>query len=231
VEPIMKKLLIVPVLAIAGAVVFSARGQQAKSDNVVVTLCDGVTQMELKGVKEGDRVDRGRAQGFANLFMAEWRKKHPEAPWIMAQAKPAAQTQEVRNPVKNPASPTKAAPPAKQSEIYSRFSARDEFVWKSELDKLVQEGDRIFHNAEAFGGTVGVSCDMCHPHAANTHPETYPKYQVQLQRVALLRDMINWCIQHPTKGKPLPDDDQRLRAMEAYILWQRKGKAIEPGKH
>ena len=23
---------------------------------------------------------------------------------------------------------------------------------------------------------------MCHPDAANTHPETYPKYQVQLQR-------------------------------------------------
>ena len=81
------------------------------------------------------------------------------------------------------------------------------------------------------GGTVGVSCDMCHPHASNTHPETYPKYQIQLQRVALLRDMINWCIQQATKGKPLDDDDPRLRAMEAYILAQRKGKAIEPGKH
>lgn len=43
--------------------------------------------------------------------------------------------------------------------------------------------------------------------------------------------MINWCIQHPAKGKPLADDDPRLRAMEAYILAQREGKAIEPGKH
>ena len=34
-----------------------------------------------------------------------------------------------------------------------------------------------------------------------------------------------------TKGKPLADDDPRLRAMEAYITWQRKGKDIEPGKH
>jgi thiosulfate dehydrogenase len=52
-----------------------------------------------------------------------------------------------------------------------------------------------------------------------------------LQRVALLRDMINWCIENPTKGKPLPDDDVRLRAMEAYIMAQRKGIAMAPGKH
>ncbi|MCP5111623.1 MAG: hypothetical protein GY953_12390 [bacterium] len=38
-------------------------------------------------------------------------------------------------------------------------------------------------------------------------------------------------IQHATKGKPLPDDDSRLRAMEAYILAQQEGKAIAPGKH
>jgi hypothetical protein len=71
---------------------------------------------------------------------------------------------------------------------------------------------------------------MCHPNAANTHPETYPKYQVQMQKVALLRDMINWCIEHPTKGKPLADDDPRLRAMEAYIMMQRKWKGNGAGK-
>ena len=87
------------------------------------------------------------------------------------------------------------------------------------------------HDAKAFGGTVSVSCDMCHPNGANTHPETYPKYQVQMHKVALLRDMINWCIQHATKGKPLADDDPKLRAMEAYILSTRTGKAMEPGKH
>lgn len=64
---------------------------------------------------------------------------------------------------------------------------------------------------------------MCHP---NTHPETYPKYQVQLHRVALL-----WCIENPTKGKPLADDDTRLRAMEAYIMSTRKGVPTAPGKH
>jgi thiosulfate dehydrogenase len=202
-----------------------------KDKNVVVTLCDGVTKMELQGVKPGDEVDRARAQGFANQFMDIWRKNHPGQPWLMAQAAPPKPAPPARNPVKNPAASTKPAEPPKQSEIYNRFGPRDEFVWKTELEKFVKEGDRVFHDAKAFGGTVGVSCDMCHPNASNTHPETYPKYQVQLQRVALLRDMINWCIQNPTKGKPLADDDPRLRAMEAYIVWQRRGKDIEPGKH
>ena len=72
---------------------------------------------------------------------------------------------------------------------------------------------------------------MCHPDASNTHPETYPKYQVQLQRVALLRDMINWCIENPVKGKIMDPNDVRLRALEAYILEQRKGVALAYGKH
>ncbi|MCB9587834.1 MAG: hypothetical protein H6718_20690 [Polyangiaceae bacterium] len=71
---------------------------------------------------------------------------------------------------------------------------------------------------------------MCHPHAANTHPETYPKFQPQLGRVALLRDMINWCIQHPVRGKPFDADDPRMRAMESYILAQRAGKSLQYGK-
>lgn len=76
-----------------------------------------------------------------------------------------------------------------------------------------------------------MSCDMCHRHAANTDPETYPKYQAQLGRVALLRDMINWCIEHPVRGKALATEDPQMRAMEAYILAQRKGRALEYGKH
>jgi cytochrome c len=43
--------------------------------------------------------------------------------------------------------------------------------------------------------------------------------------------MINWCIENPMKGKPLAADDERMRAVEAYILSTRKGAAIEPGKH
>jgi thiosulfate dehydrogenase len=91
-------------------------------------------------------------------------------------------------------------------------------------------GEKLHHDVRLAADNT-VSCEMCHPNAANTDPETYPKYQVQLQRVALLRGMINWCIQHATKGQPLEDNDPTLRAMEAYITAQRKGEVLEPGKH
>jgi len=114
---------------------------------------------------------------------------------------------------------------------YGAFSERDERIWAESTQAFVEEGNRIFHDADALGGTIAVSCDMCHPDAANTHPETYPKYQVQLGRVALLRDMINWCIQNPVRGKPLADDDPKMKAMEAFIFARRKGAKLEYGKH
>ncbi|MBN1488321.1 MAG: hypothetical protein JXA69_00260 [Phycisphaerae bacterium] len=78
---------------------------------------------------------------------------------------------------------------------------------------------------------MAVSCDMCHPDGSNTHPETYPKFQTQLGRVVLLRDMINWCIENPVRGKRFEPDDAKMRALEAYIYAQRKGTPLEYGKH
>jgi thiosulfate dehydrogenase len=72
---------------------------------------------------------------------------------------------------------------------------------------------------------------MCHPSAAGTHPETYPKFQTQLKKVALLRDMVNWCIINPLEGKELAADDERMKALEAYILASRAGKKLDAGKH
>jgi len=72
---------------------------------------------------------------------------------------------------------------------------------------------------------------MCHPHASNTHPETYPKFQTQLGRVVLLRDMIHWCIEQPVRGKHLEPDDPAMRALEAYIMAQRSGTPMNYGKH
>ena len=77
------------------------------------------------------------------------------------------------------------------------LEARDAERWPS-------TGSTVFHSGDELGSTIAVSCDMCHPDAANTHPETYPKFQAQLGRVALLRDMINWCIEHPVRGSRSP---------------------------
>ena len=79
--------------------------------------------------------------------------------------------------------------------------------------------------------TNGVACAQCHPKAADTHPETYPKFQQQLGRVVVMSDMINWCIMNPLEGDPLELDDPRLVAMEAYAYWERRGVPLAPGKH
>jgi len=120
-------------------------------------------------------------------------------------------------------------PPIELVKGKSDYGPRDHAIWKAELDKLVKEGDRLFHSDEI--GTNGIACAMCHPNASNTHPETYPKYQIEMKKLALLRDMVNWCIENPLEGKKLADDDPKMRALEAYILSQRNGAKIEVGKH
>ena len=73
-------------------------------------------------------------------------------------------------------------PRPRPSRASPRSSPRaTSMLWKREEKKWIDEGYKAFHNAKALGGTIGVSCDMCHPDASNTHPETYPKYQAQTQ--------------------------------------------------
>jgi len=245
-------LLAVPAFAVGGAVLAGSNAgpprhdsPPSKSGNVVVALCDGETTAEIPGVKEGETPTREQARVVVDQLMGDWRRKNPDARWEdtpvrLAQAvdpqrtAPAGGAPAGTAPaVEGKAGGLPSGPPGdiQSGHIYGAFSERDERLWKEETDRFVQEGHRIFHDAKAVGGTIAVSCDMCHPDGANTHPETYPKFQVQLGRVALLRDMINWCIQNPARGQPLPDDDARLKAMEAYILAQRKGVPLDPGKH
>ncbi|MDO4550147.1 MAG: hypothetical protein Q4C96_02710 [Planctomycetia bacterium] len=119
----------------------------------------------------------------------------------------------------------------KDGHTYGNYTQADLVLWERETERLVLEGSRIFHSDELLGSTNGVSCDMCHPDGEGTHPETYPKYQVQLGRSALLRDMMNWCLQNPCRGEPMNGDDPRMRAMEAYIWAQASGKILKYGKH
>ena len=119
----------------------------------------------------------------------------------------------------------------KTGHTYGNYTEADILLWQLETERLVLEGSRIFHSDQLIGSTNGVSCDMCHPDGEGTHPQTYPKYQIQLGRAALLRDMINWCLQNPCRGEPMSGDDPRMRAMEAYIGAQGAGKTMEYGKH
>jgi thiosulfate dehydrogenase len=101
--------------------------------------------------------------------------------------------------------------------------------WQMEYEVVVEEGEKLFHGG--LGNRNTVSCDQCHPNAANTHPETYPKFQHQLGRVTALWAMINWCLQNPLETDMLEADDPKMIALQAYIVEERKGVALEPGKH
>ncbi|MGO9607018.1 MAG: cytochrome C [Candidatus Binataceae bacterium] len=228
-------------IAVMGAIValpIALRAQQqpahpvpaAKEGGTVVMLCDGKTSIEIKDLKPGQQATEQQGRAVANELMAKWRQQHPGEHWEMAQAA-GAPSPDTNASTTAPATSKPAAAGQQQGDTYASFTPRDYKVWQTETQKFVDEGKRVFHDWKALGGTIGVSCDMCHPDGSNTHPETYPKYQVQLQRVALLRDMIDWCIENPVKGPTLSPNDPKLRALEAYILAQRKGVPLDYGKH
>jgi thiosulfate dehydrogenase len=109
------------------------------------------------------------------------------------------------------------------------FTQADLDRWAAQFELVAQQGRQLWTSPEL--GTNGVACAQCHPNAANTHPETYPKFQKQLGRVGELWEMINWCIRNPLQGTALAADDPRMIALQAYIAKERRGVPLEPGKH
>jgi hypothetical protein len=207
----------VPPLAPASAAGADDRPPSLKipaAEGIEVLLCDGKTQVNVPQGTPGTSI--------AGALMTEWLRKNPSSTW---------EAEERERHTMQTAADNSGLVGQVSGHTYGKITQQDVALWKSETERVATAGSRVFHSGDELGSTIGVSCDMCHPHAANTHPETYPKFQAQLGRVALLRDMINWCIEHPVRGKALSADDPRMRAVEAYILAQRKGKVLEYGKH
>jgi cytochrome c len=179
------------------------------------------------GQEKQEEQEKAEGKALADSILSQWKRKNPEkvADWVAEEKE--------RHTIQPPADNSSLLEGGEQGKghVYAQYTEKDLLMWERETEKLVVEGSRIFHDAAALGSSVSVSCDMCHPHAANTHPETYPKFQVQMGRVALLRDMINWCIEQPVRGTRFEPDDERMRAIEAYIYAQRRGKTLEYGKH
>ena len=113
--------------------------------------------------------------------------------------------------------------------LADEFDEMDVERWQSEYMEVVKQGEGLFHGG--LGNSNTVSCDECHPNGANTHPETYPKFQQQLGKVVAIGEMINCCIMNPLQGEPLALDSETMTALQAYILWERRGVALAPGKH
>jgi thiosulfate dehydrogenase len=190
----------------------------AKAGAKVVKLCDNKTTVQVP-----DNTPQTPAEGkkIADALMAQWQTQHPDNKWV---------AEEVEAHKVVPPEDNSKLVGSGQSSTYGTVSAQDVKVWDNETYKQAVYGSTVFHSGDELGSEIAVSCDMCHPRAANTHPETYPKFQPTLGRVALLRDMINWCIEHPVRGKVLAPDDPKMRALESYILAQRKGVPLDYGK-
>jgi cytochrome c len=109
------------------------------------------------------------------------------------------------------------------------FTKEEQDRWQTQFMTVVKEGRELW-TSPTLGGN-GVACAQCHPNAANTHPETYPKFQKQIGRVVPLWEMINWCLRNPLEGQPLAADDPKMIALQAYATYERRGVKLEPGKH
>jgi thiosulfate dehydrogenase len=190
----------------------------AEQETIQVTLCDNETKTTVPATAGKTRAE---GQQIADALMSQWQQQNPDRDWVAEERE--------KHELKDPADNSKLVGRA-QGQTYGQITKRDVEGWARESVAMAARGSQVFHSGDELGSTIAVSCDMCHPHAANTHPETYPKFQVQLGRVALLRDMINWCIEHPVRGTPLAPDDPKMRAMEAYIYAQRKGTPLDYGR-
>jgi thiosulfate dehydrogenase len=102
----------------------------------------------------------------------------------------------------------------------------------------VKKGDLLFHGDAAMAkkmgvtlSTTGMACAMCHPMASDTHPASFPKFQSTMGKFAALRDMVNWCIEHPNQGEQIDVDSEAMHALEAYIYWSNSGSVLDTGTY
>ena len=93
----------------------------------------------------------------------------------------------------------------------------------------VDRGRDLWHGKLPSMQTNGLACGNCHPDAAASNPQTFPKFQANLGKVIPFRDMINWCITVPQVGAALDVNGDDMTAMEAYAFYLHRGIAIAPG--
>ncbi|MDH4100190.1 MAG: hypothetical protein OEV28_06400 [Nitrospirota bacterium] len=233
---IMTAALVASISAVAGEIsakkkaddIFSDTMKRYGKDVQVITACDGRKRVIVEGAKEGEIMPREKAKDVAILLNGLVKYCGAEVVAVMPKNRVDIHLSIDGQPFFT-IDERDMKLPVTLVHGSQEHTGREKQIWKAEVDRLVAKGYGIFHSQ--ITGKNGISCDMCHPDASNTHPETYPKFQTQLKKVALLRDMINWCIEKPMEGTRLADDNEEMKALEAYILSTRKGVSIESGKH
>lgn len=109
------------------------------------------------------------------------------------------------------------------------FTAEQIAEQEAALLESVNRGYNLWHGSSPDTTTVGLACGNCHPDAAASNPQTFPKYVPMFGKVIPFRTMVNWCIENPQLGKALDVNSDDMTAMEAYAFYLHRTRPIEPG--
>jgi thiosulfate dehydrogenase len=119
-----------------------------------------------------------------------------------------------------------ATNPAAAREPFTKAELADQ---EAKLLALVDKGRDLWHGSRADMANNGLGCGNCHPDAAASNPQTFPKFIPAFNKVVPFREMVNWCIMNPQGGKALDVNGEDMTAMEAYAFNLHRGEKIEPG--
>ena len=119
-----------------------------------------------------------------------------------------------------------AGGPAWSREPYTSAELADQ---QAKLLQLVDRGRDLWHGSKPEMTSNGLGCGNCHPDAAASNPQTFPKWMPQFNKVVPFREMANWCVQNPQAGQALDVNGEDMFALEAYAFNLYRGQAIEPG--
>ena len=97
------------------------------------------------------------------------------------------------------------------------------------LLESVDEGYHLWHGSKPEMTSNGLACGNCHPDAAASNPQTFPKYVPMFGKVVPFREMVNWCIENPQLGEKLDVNGDEMTAMEAYAFYLHRTRPVEPG--
>ncbi len=99
---------------------------------------------------------------------------------------------------------------------------------KQHMD-VVRKGDALWHGGAPKSDSVRLACGNCHPDGSAVGPQTWPKFSLDLGKVAAMRDMINWCVMVVQQGTAMDMNGPDMLAMEAYATYMSRGMALNPG--
>ncbi len=108
-------------------------------------------------------------------------------------------------------------------------TAADLKVQNAEYMATVKKGDDLWHGGAPKSN--GLACGNCHPDGSAVGPQTWPKYSLDLGKVAVMRDMINWCVMVVQAGPSMDVTGADMLAMETYATYMSRGMALDPNNN